>query len=418
MPENYKEMWKNLGLNISNHDKLLEVLGEAYNEIYLSQKYRPEAMQYFDFVVSEAHGLRIKELLEKKKNGSKIIGTFCIFVPEEIILAFDSVCVGLCAGAEIGYELSEMYLPRNTCPLIKSFFGFTLAKVCPYVESCDLIVGETTCDGKKKAYEIFANIKNTYVMEIPQLKNKEDFNLLLSEYHRFIETMEKLTNKKLTYENLLNAIKIVNKKRAALQKMMELRAKLPPSISGKDALLINQISFYDDPVRFTENIEKLNNELEKIESPFKNKKRILIAGCPMALPNWKIPHIVENLGGIIVGEESCIGMRNIRNNVSTDSDTVKGLVKNIAERYFKIDCACFTPNNERIKHIKELAEDLKADGVLQYSLQFCTPYLMENYKVEKELEELGIPLLNIETDYTQEDIGQLSTRIQAFIEML
>ena len=410
-------MWKELGLDLESHNNLLEVLSNGYSELYLTQKNRPENMKYFDFVINEVHGLRIKELVEAKKDNRKVIGTYCVFVPEEIIVALNGICVGLCAGAEIGYEHAERYLPRNTCPLIKSFFGFTLAKVCPYVEACDVLVGETTCDGKKKAYEIFSDIKKLYVMEIPQLKNTHDFNLLFEEYKNFAKYLEDLTGKKLTVENLKNAIEIVNRKRRALNKLMQLRGNTPGAISGKDALLINQISFYDDPVRFTEKTEHLNKELESAIN-VSSKPKILISGCPMAVPNWKVPHIVESLGGIIVGEESCIGMRNIRNEVSTSGETVDDLIKNIAERYFKIDCACFTPNNERLDNIKELAKALDADGVIHYSLQFCTPYLMEAYKVEQTLEDIGIPILKIETDYSQEDIGQLKTRIQAFLEMV
>ena len=417
MSKKYNEMWEELGLDLSSHKNLLEILGNEYSEIYLSQNRRPENMKYFDFVISEIHGLRVQELINAKKEGRKIIGTYCVFVPEEIIVALDGICVGLCAGAEIGYEHAERYLPRNTCPLIKSFYGFTLAKICPYVEACDILVGETTCDGKKKAYETFSKIKNLYVMEIPQLKNKIDFNLLLEEYKKFSITLEKLTGKHLTVGNLKNAIEIVNRKRRALNRLMQLRGEKPESISGKDALLINQISFYDDPVRFAEKVDELNNELESV-SKKSNKPKILISGCPMAIPNWKVPHIVESLGGIIVGEESCIGMRNIRNEVSISGETVENLIKNIAERYFKIDCACFSPNNERLDNIKELAKELNADGVIHYSLQFCTPYLMETHKVEQTLEDIGVPILKIETDYSQEDMGQLKTRIQAFLEMV
>ena len=417
MKKDYTNMWKKLNLDLDSHNNLLNVLGDGYSELYLSQKKRPQSMDYFDFVISEVHGLRIEELMNAKKEGRKIIGTYCVFVPEEIIIALDAISVGLCAGAEIGYEHAEKYLPRNTCPLIKSFFGFTLAKVCPYVEACDILVGETTCDGKKKAYETFSEIKNLYVMEIPQLKNQLDFSLLLEEYKKFATALEKITKRNLTVENLKNAIKIVNGKRNALNKLMQLRGKNPGALSGKDALLINQISFYDDPVRFTEKVEQLNKELESA-TDISNKPKILISGCPMAIPNWKVPHIVESLGGIVIGEESCIGMRNIRNEVSSEGESVEDLLKNIVERYFKIDCACFTPNEERLENVKKLAKELNADGVIHYSLQFCTPYLMEAFKVEKEVENLGLPFLKIETDYSREDIGQLNTRIQAFLEMI
>ena len=152
----YTQMWLDLGLDLKAHDELLSMLGAAYQDVFLSQKNRPEGMKYFDFVMSEVHGLRIKELMDAKAQGRKVIGSYCVFVPEELILAVDGVSVGLCAGAEFNFEAAEAVLPRNICALIKSAFGFKLGKVCPYVEASDVIVGENTCDGKKKAYEILS----------------------------------------------------------------------------------------------------------------------------------------------------------------------------------------------------------------------------------------------------------------------
>ena len=146
----YEGMWKELGLNLEAHAGFLGVLSDAYKNIYLSQKMRPKGMEYFDFVISEVHGLRIKEIYDAKEAGRTVVGGFCVYVPEEIVLAVDGVCIGLCAGAEVGSEEAEKYIPRNSCALIKEFMGFKLAGLCPYVELTDLIVGETTCDGKKK----------------------------------------------------------------------------------------------------------------------------------------------------------------------------------------------------------------------------------------------------------------------------
>ncbi|MBD3242699.1 MAG: 2-hydroxyacyl-CoA dehydratase, partial [Chitinivibrionales bacterium] len=147
----YRPMWASLGLDLDAHDALLEVLSKAYGDVFMSQKNRPEGMAYFDFVMSEVHGLRIKELMDARNAGRKVIGTYCTFVPEELVLAVDGVMVGLCAGADFAVDEVEKFLPRNTCALIKSTFGFKLGQVCPYLEACDMVIGENTCDGKKKA---------------------------------------------------------------------------------------------------------------------------------------------------------------------------------------------------------------------------------------------------------------------------
>lgn len=419
----YTEMWERLNLDLPAHDHLLNVLGKFYGDIYLSQQKRLKGMEYLDFVISEIHGLRIKELIEAQEAGKKVFGTFCVFVPEELIWAADGICVGLCAGAEIGKGEAEKVLPRTICPLIKSFMGFKLARLCPFTETCDLVIGETTCDGKKKAFEIFGEFKPTYVMEIPQMKKDTDYQLWQDEVWRLKEKIEETTGNKITAEKLGQAIKMVNNRRRALQRLNKLRRAVPTPISGRDALLINQISFYDDPVRFTEKVNALCDELEervrrKEGIVPEGTARLLLSGCPMAVPNWKLPYVIESSGAVVVDEESCIGERNTRDLIDENGTTVEGMIDNIVNRYMKIDCACFTPNTERIEHIIKLAKEYEVDGVIHYTLQFCDPYLVEAYKVEKALEKAGIPILRIETDYSMEDIEQLKTRVEAFVEMV
>jgi benzoyl-CoA reductase/2-hydroxyglutaryl-CoA dehydratase subunit BcrC/BadD/HgdB len=424
MEGEYTAMWSGLGLDLEAHNQLLGVLGGAYTQLFLSQANRPEGMKYFDFVMSEVHGLRIKELVDAKAAGRKIIGSYCTFVPEEIVLAANGVHVGLCSGAEFATDKVEMMLPRNTCALIKSALGFKLGKVCPYVEACDLIVGENTCDGKKKAYEVFSDVMpNFYVMDLPQMKSEAGRALMKAEYYRFLLKIEDVTGVKITVEKLREGIEIANNKRAALHRLNAARAASPVPISGLDALLANQVFFYDDPVRYSASVNALADEVEaRMQAntgvfPTKTP-RILISGCPMAVPNWKLPWVIESAGAAIVGEESCVGARGIRNLVSANGTTLDEMMDAIVERYLQIDCAIFTPNTDRLKHIEEMYSDLKADGVIHYCLQFCQPYQMEAMSVERELHKKGIPILRIDTDYSMEDVEQLRTRVEAFIEQI
>jgi benzoyl-CoA reductase/2-hydroxyglutaryl-CoA dehydratase subunit BcrC/BadD/HgdB len=424
MTVDYRQMWKELGLNLENHDALMEVLGKVYAEIFVSQKNRPEKTSYLDFVMSEVHGARIQELVEAKKQGRKVIGTYCTFVPEEIVIAANGIMVGLCAGADFATEEVEKILPKNLCALIKSTFGFKLGGVCPYLEASDLIVGENTCDGKKKAWEVFGNlVKKMYVMDMPQVKTQDGKALLKKEYLKFISQIQELTGNSITVESLRKGIEIVNAKRQAVYRLSKARINNPVPVSGLDSLLINQIFFYEDPIRFTQQINELCDELERRVSEGKGSfpagtPRILVSGCPMAVPNWKIPAIIETTGGVIVAEESCVGERGTRNLVESTGDTLDSLVDAIVDRYFQIDCAIFSPNQDRLTHIKEMYRKYNADGVVLYGIQFCSPYAVEAIGIEKELEKSGIPATRIETDYSQEDVGQLKTRLQAFIERI
>lgn len=419
-----KAAWTKLGIDIETHNVVLNIVGTSYGAVYLSQNNRPDKMDYFNKVMTDLHGARIHELMDAQAEGRKVIGTFCVFVPEELIIATNAISVGLCAGAELGFEAAEQFVPRGTCALIKSAFGFNMLKVCPFIEVSDLIVGENTCDGKKKSFENYAKIvKNLYVMDLPQMKSEGGRKLLQTEYMRFAAKLEELTGVTITTENLNRGIMIVNEKRKALSRLASLREANPAPISGLDVLLINQLAFLDDPQRFTVAVNELCNELEvRIQNGEgvcdKKTARILISGCPMAIPNWKLPNIIEKSNAIIVGEEMCTGERGSRNLVEQGAKSVDALIEAVTERYFKIDCAVFTPNTSRLEHIKEMAKRYKADGVIHYSLQCCQPYTHEAISFEKELEAADIPTLCLETDYSQEDMGQLKTRVEAFTERI
>jgi benzoyl-CoA reductase/2-hydroxyglutaryl-CoA dehydratase subunit BcrC/BadD/HgdB len=422
MTTDNREMWRELGIDLEQHDLLMNALPSVYKEVYLSQKNRPKGMDFFDFVVGDIHGIRVRELRQHAKGGGKVVATYCVFVPDEIVLAAGAVPVGLCAGTNFSIPAAEQVLPRNTCDLIKSSFGFKLGRTCPYVQTSHLIVGETTCDGKKKMFEILSEHQPVHVMEVPNKKTRASRELWLSEVVAFKGVVEKLTGNKITEEKLAQSIKLVNGKRRALQRLYQTRKANPPPISGKDALLVTQVSFYDDVARDTQQVNALCDELEKRiankEGVFSPKApRILISGCPMAIPNWKLHHLLETSGAAVVCEESCIGTRAFSDLVAEDKRTMDDQLKAIADRYMQIHCACFTPNTERIEDIVRLAKEYKVDGVVHYNLLFCHTYANEAVLVDKALEKEGIPLLRVETDYG-DDSGQLKTRIDAFLEMI
>jgi benzoyl-CoA reductase/2-hydroxyglutaryl-CoA dehydratase subunit BcrC/BadD/HgdB len=262
-----------------------------------------------------------------------------------------------------------------------------------------------------------------YVMEIPNIKSGEGKALWLSEVKKFSAKLEQISGKKITLDKLKEGSRIVNEKRKALQRLATLRSADPSPISGLDALLVNQIAFYDDPIRFTTKVNELCDELtERVKTgqgvSVEGSPRILISGSPMAIPNWKIHAIVEGSGATIVGEESCVGERNFASLLDERFTSVEQGIQNIASRYLTINCACFTPNDERLTDIEAIAKRVKADGILHYAIQFCTPYMIEATKVKKFADKIKMPFLRIETDYSMEDMGQLKTRIEAFLEMM
>lgn len=419
-----EEFWRDLGIDIEKHAELMKVLPVVYQDVYLTQTNRPESIDYFDNFIADIHGARPKEVFERKKRGDKVIGAFCAYFPEEVVLAAGAVPLILCGGADFPVADAEKVLPRNTCPLIKSSFGFRTSKICPYFLSADLLVGETTCGGKKKMYELLNEYTPTYTLHLPHKKDDpEARKLWLNEVKLFKNKIEEITGNKITYDKLKDAIKRVNGKREILQKLYNTRKANPPPISGKDVLLIMQLAFFDEVDRFVEKtgelIDELENRIKRGEGVVpRDTPRILISGTPMTVPNWKLHDIIEKSGAIVVAEESCTGTRYFSELTEADSGSVNTQLKNLAERYLHINCACFTPNAERPEDVVRLAKEYKADGVVYYVLQFCHEFNIEFAKVERALKEEGIPVIKIETDYSQSDTGQLKTRLETFIEIL
>ena len=405
---------------------LSPALPQPYLDLYVPQQNRPEAMGYFEELVAAGGIGRVEEIVDEKEASAAIaVGSFCVYSPEELVLAVGGIHFSLCSGTEIATDEVEKYIPRNTCALIKGLIGFRLSGKCPYMQVSDLIIGETTCDGKKKAYETLAEISpaQVFVMSLPNTKTEDSKKLWINEIKRCAEKVEEISGRKITVEGLKKAFNIVNARRQAQQRLQQLRSAIPAPISGLDALLVNQFASSADPVRVTHAINELCDELEErikagVGVTDKNAKRIIVGGSPMAMPNWKVPGIIENTGAVIVGEESCVGTRTFQNLLDTSFETLEEGYTILAERHMKMDCACFTPNDERPANIMELSKSLHADGYVHYALQFCTPFMMEAFKVKRATEENDLSFLKIETDYSQEDVGQLKTRIEAFVEML
>lgn len=419
----YVQMWKDLGMDLETHDLLCQVLPTAVGDVFMSQENRPTAMDFWDLVISEVHGIRPAELIEAQKAGRKVFGTFCVFVPDEVIIAANGIVTGLCGGSQFWVADGEAVLPKSTCSLIKASVGARLGKTCPFFRIADMYVGETTCDGKKKAYEILGEDVPMHIMDVPQMKRDKDILKWKEEIAEFAKVVSEFTGNEITPEKLADAINIVNEKRKAIQRVYDARKSECLPISGRDALLMIQIAFFDDPERCAKMCNRLADELEQrikdgVSVVPAGTKRILVTGTPLAVPNWKLHNIIETSGGAVVCEEMCTGTRYFENLVDDTKTTLDEQFMALSERYMKNNCACFTPNTGRVDDILRMVKEYKADGVIDCSLKFCGLYDTEKYNVSRALKDAGVPVLSLETDYTDTDAEQLRTRIGAFIEML
>ena len=398
---------------------------------------RPKAMKYFD----ELGDNSFDEFEAAISEGKKVVGIYCEYTPRELVLAADAVPICLCGFSQDKIPPAEEILPRTLCPLIKSSFGYVVTESCPFFTASEFVIAETTCDGKKKMYEILQRWKPMFVLELTQKPDEEDaFRHWLAEVEKLKEYIEERLQVKITDEKLKEAIKFMNEERKILRELQECLKVQPVPISGYDMSLVFGRVF--DREIYMSHVKELLAELKDMiqRGEFvgqEDAKRIMLTGCPTGLGADKVIKITEECGAMIVCRESCTGIKSVDMLVDEESNfsfKKKSLIKRnteelnnegkppleaIAERYFKLPCSCMTPNEGRLELIDRLVEEFNIDGVIDLTWQACHTYNIESYLIAEHLEDKhNLPLLHLETDYSESDVEQLRVRIEAFLEML
>ena len=363
--------------------------------------------------------------MELKEKGIPLVGVFCTYLPQEIPMAMGAAVVGLCSMSGETIPEAEQDLPRNLCPLIKSSYGFAKTDKCPYFYFSDLVVGETTCDGKKKMYEILAEHKPVYVMELPNSQSPEALKLWKQEIIKFKEKLESHFGVTIKEDQIREAIKIKNEGRKALKEFYSLMKMEPAPMLGGDMYKV----LYGSTFKFDQSkipgevravIEKVKAQYDDgtedcPKNKFKGRPRIMVTGSPIGGASEKVIKCLEDNGAQVVVYENCGGAKSVDELVDETGDVYEALAK----RYLNIGCSCMTPNPRRFELIDRLIDEYKVDAVVEVILQACHTYNVESYNVKKFVtEKKNIPYIGIETDYSTSDVGQISTRLSAFIEML
>lgn len=361
--------------------------------------------------------LGVKQLKDK---GIPVVGSYCTYFPQEVAMAMGAATVSLCSTSDETIPEAEKDLPKNLCPLIKSSYGFAKTDKCPFFYFSDVVVGETTCDGKKKMYEYMSEFKEMFIMELPNTQSEEALKLWKSEIIRFKEYLEKKFDVTITEDNIREAIKVNNAGRRSLKRLYEVMKNDPAPIKGHDLFKVLYGSgFKFDRKQIPAEVDALVEKIEKEYAEGKmleKRPRILITGCPIGGATEKVIRAVEDNGGVVVAYESCSGAKSIDKLVDEDNPDVYDA---LARRYLSIGCSVMTPNPNRLELLGRLIDEYKVDGVVEMTLQACHTYNVETLTIRRFVnEKKGLPYINVETDYSQADIGQLNTRIAAFIEML
>lgn len=381
----------------------------------------PESMEYFYDLFNSVYcdGNPVK-------HSKKVIGAMCIQTPEELIYAAGAVPVRLCNGSHSYEQVGAESTSAKTCSLVNATVGTLTVNQAAYRKEYDMVAIPATCDQKKKSIGILKKEGyNVYTLDVPSEKNSENArHYWQSVVKDFALALQKVTGNKLTKASLKDAIVILNRARYQLRRLNGLRATLPSPILAKDVFLATNSYFFDDIERWTGALANLNDEIEeRVNKGFaagnKNAPRIMFAGTPPIFPNLKLPLLTETLGGEIVADESCSSTRMLHDAVVYDEANYFDMIPAIADRYLK-PCMCpiFDSNEDRIRIMLDTIKSAKVDGVIYQAYSGCQLYTLEHHSVAEALMKDNIPMLYVETDYGPEDNGQISTRVEAFLESI
>lgn len=382
----------------------------------------PVAMQPFFQVLSDIY-VEMKNVA--KPADTKIVGTYCVMVPDELIYAVGAQPVKLCSGSYTAFAIGDDLVPRDACPLIKAVMGFQAMEVIPIYDDCALMVVPITCDCKKKMAGMLKQRVPTYALHVPTAKSEDrDMEQYVQELYQLIPELEAVTGQKISYQSLAASIDAMGFAQYQMSKFNEFKKHVPALIKGTHAMALMNAFSYLPVAQWSQQLHILNQELaqHKKDQHYVSKDkqpRIMITGSPIIFPNIKIPLLIEETGGILVGDETCMGERSLYDPTVVVDQSFDGLMRSLANRYTRpCTCPSFVDNSQRIYRIKQMIADHQVQGVVYHVLRGCLVYDFEYQTLEDELGKLGVPVIRVESDYNEEDIEQLRIRIEAFIELI
>jgi len=382
----------------------------------------PEAMNYF-YDLYEKMYCKGESLYDTEQ----VIGTLCVQVPDELIYAAGAVPVRLCNGFYTDDQVGAEFMPAKSCSLVKATLGMLDKKsTLPFADKITDVVLPATCDQKRKSSAMITDMGyQVYNIEVPPVKESEEARIYWrSSIYKFARSLKQMTGKKITKATLKDALRKVADAQKAFRTLHDLRKEAPTVFLGKDLFMVTNAYFFDKIENWTAAVYKLISELEQrkednFHATQRRAPRILFTGSPSIFPNLKLPLLIEESGGLIVADETCSSNRMLNDMVAVDEWDTENMVASIADNYLKpCTCPIFTENDDRKRKLINMAKEFAVDGVVYQAFSGCQVYQMEHNSISKALQEEGVPMLFVESDYSPDDMGQLSTRIEAFIESL
>jgi len=380
---------------------------------------RPETgtpLDWFDNIMGHC----LEYARTAKEYGHPVVGIMCEFTPRELIMAAGAVPVCLCGGSLSTIPAAERHLPANLCPLIKSTYGYHVLENNPFLEMADLVVAETTCDGKRKMYELMGRSRLMHVLELPKSVDSVGSRMLWEQEIRWLKVeLERHFGVEITPALLRKSIAVMNRERQFRRQLAEAMRADDPPLTGRQLLGIRSsicgiAGGFQQYERVLQWLSSCSAAMPREGGGHAGRPRVLLTGVPMAYGAERVVEIIENSGGLVVCMENCTGLKPILEDVDEKAmDPIAAL----AEKYFHLPCAVMTRNDRRLVSIRQLTKEYRPHCIIDLVWQACVTYDVESARVRDLAEnELGLPYLRIETDYSPSDSSRIAVRVEALFE--
>lgn len=346
---------------------------------------------------------------DSSESSSQTVLYTCSYVPEEIILA-----AGFRPRRFLPQgDAEDTHVDANTCGYVRSLLG---AAVEGSASEAAAIIIANSCDAMRKLYDLWSGYVATppaFFLDVPKKTDAEAVAFFASELRRLAESMEReLPGTTISDEDLREAIGTCNEVRSLMGEVFRAQRGLVKGARGTEVLELCLAGAGQPKTEFSGEIRRFLAGLGEAAGDGKGP-RILLAGGITNRPDLVAE--IESAGGAVVALDDCIGFRHYAGLVEEGADDA---LLALASRYLeKPPCARMQGFERRLQHLKRTAEDARADGVIYHSLKFCDTFLYDVPMMTRRFGELGTPFLWLEGDYPCADLGQLKTRIGAFLEM-
>lgn len=350
-----------------------------------------------------------------KSQGTKVIGYYCCLSPAEIMTAANLLPYRIRGDVHEPITKADIYLDTNLCPYLRSSFDLAVKGKYDFLNG---VVVPSSCSNIRRFHIFWKDyVQPTYVrfLNVPHTLRPASFNFFKAELADFKESLEELAEGEISDKRLNEAIEFHNENRALLRELCQLRKPAPPLLSGTE-MLQTVIAGMTIPVDETNRLLKsVIKDVTTRQKGCEKRARLLIYGS--VIDNSDFIQLVENCGANVVIEDICFGTRAYWHDVEMSEDPLGSLA-----RYYLGKIMCPRTYREtaedRFGHIIRFAKDFQVDGIILYAVRFCDSVELEIPELREYLQQAGLPVLHIESDYTMSGLGVLRTRIQAFVEMI